>query len=344
MKAAVLEDIERLAVREMPQPEPGEGEVRVRVKACAICGTDLRIYHYGHHRIRLPQVLGHEVAGIIDQVGAGVAGYTPGAPVTITPRIACGHCYYCRRGQYNYCQSGRSFGYQLPGGYAEYMIVPREGVSLGALVPIGGGLSFDEAALTEPLACCLRAQRTSGVGSGAVVAVIGGGPVGMLHCRLARARGASVILIEREPERLKMVSTAAIDKMVDPQRSAPRQEVQAFSEGRGADVVIVACSSAEAQVEALSLAGRGGRVNFFGGLPPGRSLITLDSNLIHYDEIQVQGSHGSTPEENREAAALLASGQLEVKDLITHSFPLEAIDEAFRFAESRQGMKVVIHP
>ena len=344
MKAAVFADMERFVIEDMPEPRAGAGEVRVRIRACAICGTDLRIYHYGHHHVQPPQVIGHEIAGVIDQTGAGVTGCTLGAPVTITPRIGCGHCYYCRRGQYSYCPNGRSFGYQLPGGYAEYIIVPPEGVSLGALIPIGGGLSFDEASLTEPLACCLRAQRTSGVGPGAVVAVIGGGPVGILHCRLARARGASVILIEREVERLNAVSTAAIAKVVEPRRSDPRQEIRAFTEGRGADVVIVACSSAEAQVEALSLAGRGGRVNFFGGLPPGGSLITLDSNLIHYDEIQVQGSHGSTPEENREAAALLASEQIEVKDLISRGFPLEAIEEAFHFAESRQGMKTVIHP
>jgi L-iditol 2-dehydrogenase len=345
MKAAILEKVEHLSVKEVPDPRLEEGAVLIKVKACAICVTDLRIYHYGDPRVQLPQILGHEIAGEVEMVGEGVNHYRAGDRVAITPRIACGECFYCHKRQHTYCQNGRTFGYQLPGGYAEYLLIPSRGVQFGVLNRIADTLSFEEASLAEPLSCCLRAQKALRVSHGDMVVVIGGGPVGMMHCRLAKVNDASkVVLVERDTRRLDRVDLSSIDEIVDSAKSNPEAEILAITEGRRADVVIVACSSAQAQEQALSLAGRGGRINFFAGLPPGQSKVLIDSNVIHYHEVSVQGSHGSTPRDAREALDILARKALNVSDLITHTFPLDSIEEAFIFAESGKGMHAAIIP
>ncbi|MBM3131418.1 MAG: zinc-binding dehydrogenase [Chloroflexi bacterium] len=345
MKAGVLESIGHLAVKEVPDPQLEKGTVILKVGACSICSTDLRIFHYGHARIQLPQILGHEIAGEVTEVGEGVRDHKIGDRVTVTPTVACGECHYCHKKLPHYCQRRKSFGYQLAGGYAEYLFVPSFAVAYGALNRFPDTLSFTEASLAEPLACCIRAQKSSQVGTGDMVAIIGGGPVGIMHARLAKTNGAGrVILIERDLGRLKGIPLDAIDDIIDSTRTDPSGIVAHLTEGRGADVVMVACSSAEAQVQALSIAGSGGRVNFFGGLPPGASSITIDSNIIHYKEVSIQGAHGSLPEDNRNAIDMIARGTVKVSDLISHTFPLDAIVEAFRLAESRHGMHVAICP
>ena len=345
MKAGILEKVEHLAVKELPDPRLEEGAVLIKVKVCSICGTDLRIYRYGDRRVRLPQILGHEISGEVAMVSEGVKNYRAGDRVAITPRIACGECFYCRKGQHTYCQTGRTFGYQLPGGYAEYLLVPSRGVQFGVLNRVADTLSFEEASLAEPLSCCLRAQKALRVSHGDIVVVIGGGPVGMMHCRLAKANNASkVVLVERDTRRLERVELSSIDEIVDSAKSNPEAEILAITEGRRADVVIVACSSVQAQEQSLLLAGKGGRINFFAGLPSGQSKVLIDSNAIHYQEVSVQGSHGSTPHDAREVLDILARKALNVSDLITHTFPLDSIEEAFLFAESGKGMHAAIIP
>jgi L-iditol 2-dehydrogenase len=345
MKAGVLEDIKHLELKEVLGPQLEPGSVVLKVKVCSICSADLRTYNYGNDRIKLPHILGHEIAGQISAVGSQVSDFRVGDRVAITPRIACGKCFYCRKGQDIYCLDNMSFGYRLPGGYAEYLLVPERGVQYGVVNAIEDTVSFEEAALAETLACCLRAQRTSQVSRGDTVVIIGGGPVGIMHCRLAKASDAAkVILVEKKTKRLEQVNLDSIDKVVDSCKSNVEAEILALTESNGADVVIVACSSAQAQEQSLSLASRGGRVNFFGGLPPDEAKIAIDSNLVHYREVSLQGSHGSTPSDNRQALDMLAKGSIAIGDLITHTFPLESIREAFLFAESRNGMHVAVLP
>jgi L-iditol 2-dehydrogenase len=345
MKAAILESIEHIAVKEIPDPELERGSIILKVKVCSICGTDLRIYHYGHPRVQLPHILGHEISGEVEAIADEITDYKTGDRVAVTPRVTCGECFYCRKGQPIYCLNSRSFGYQLPGGYAQHLLIPARGVELGVLNRFADTISFEEASLAEPLACCLRAQRASRVNAGDIVVVVGGGPIGIMHCRLARVNKAGkVIIVERESKRLEKVDLSSIDHIVDSMKSDAREEILTLTEGRGADVVIIACSSGSAQEQFLSLLGRGGRINFFGGLPPAESSIAVDSNVIHYREISLQGSHGSTPRDNREALDMLRRKVLEVGDLITHTFPLDSIKEALLFAESKEGMHVAICP
>jgi L-iditol 2-dehydrogenase len=345
VRAGVLERVEHLVVKEVPDPQLEEGSVILKVKVCSICGTDLRIYHYGHFRIELPQILGHEISGEIKAIGTGVKNYRAGDRVAVIPRIACGECFYCRKGQPIYCQNSQSFGYQLPGGYAEYLLVPSCGIKFGVLNKIPDAVSLEDAALAEPLSCCIRAQRASQVGQGDVVVIIGGGPLGIMHCRLAKANGAGqVLLIERDAKRLEGVNLSSVDEVINPILSNADEEVLSLTDGRGADVVIVACSSAQALEQAFSFAGRGGRVNIFAGLPPLNSNISLDSNTIHYHEVSVHGSHGSTPREHREALDMMVRKKIDVSDLMTHKFPLDSIEQAFLFAESLKGMHIAVIP
>ncbi|MFC1873514.1 zinc-dependent dehydrogenase [Chloroflexota bacterium] len=345
MKAGILEKPEQLVVKDVPKPELQKGTVIIRVKACSVCGTDLRTYHHGHARIKLPHILGHEVSGEVEAVAADVTSYHTGDRVALTPRIACGECFYCRRGQSIYCQNSRTFGYELPGGYAQYMLIPPRGVQYGVLNIIADCLSLEEASLAEPFSCCIRAQETSRVRLEDTIVVVGGGPIGLMHCHLARINGAGqVILVERETKRLEQVNLSAVDSVIDSSRSDPEAEIIALTAGRGADVVIVACSSPQAQEQALSLAAKGGRVNFFGGLAPDQARITLDSNIIHYREVSLQGSHGTTPRDTRKALAILAKYPRKFDDLISPSFPLDYIEEAFRLADSRNSMHVTIRP
>ena len=242
MKAAVLEQTERFLVKEVPNPRLKEGSVILRVKVCCICGTDLRIYHHGDTRVQLPQILGHEISGEVESIGDGVTNYRVGDRAAITPGIACGQCFYCCKGQYIYCQNRRTFGYQLPGGYAEYLLVPQRGVEFGVLNKVADTLSFEEASLAEPLSCCLRAQKALRVSDEDIVVVIGGGTVGLMHCRVAKANDAGkVILVERDTSRLEKVNLASVDVIVDSVRSDTEAEILALTEGRGADVVFESC-------------------------------------------------------------------------------------------------------
>jgi len=345
MKAGILESTEHLVVKDVPDPRLDNGAVIIRVKICSICGTDVRIYHHGHPSVTLPHILGHEIAGEIVSVADNITDYQVGQRVTVAPRIACGVCFYCRKDQHIYCQNSNTIGFQLSGGYAEYVLIPPRGVEYGIINQIADTISFEEASIAEPLSCCLRAQKACRVNSGDTVVVIGGGPVGIMHCRLAKANNAGkVILVEKETKRLEQINLDSVQSIIDSSKIDSEAEIMDLTEGRGADVVIVACSSGEAQEQALSLTGKGGRINLFAGLVPGVSNISIDSNLIHYREISVLGSHGSTLQDNKEALDMLARKAIDVSDLITRTFSLSSIEEAFRFAESKIGMHIAIRP
>lgn len=347
MRAAVLTDIAKLEIRDVKKPWVAPGAVLLRVEACGVCGSDLRLFRHGHPRVTLPQILGHEISGSVAELGSGVRAFDLGDRVVVTPRISCGDCPDCRRGHYTYCPNGKSFGYQIPGGFAEYVLVPPEGISAGVLNGITSDVSFDEAALTEPLACCLRAQRALAIGAQDTVVIIGGGHIGLIHARLAKIhRAGRVILVEPDPVRAASEACRAsgADFVVTESGEALAGRIRAHSDGYGADVVIVAVSSGEAQQLAMQVAARGARVNFFGGLPEDAPPVVVPSRRIHYDEIHLTGSHGSSPEDNRLAASWLAERRIRLDDLITHVVPLERIGEAFANWEQHRGIKTVVRP
>lgn len=345
VEAALLTELGRFEIRELDTPQPGRGELLVRVEACGVCGSDVRIFRHGHPRIRLPQVLGHEIVGSVVETGRDANGFAPGDCVAVMPKVGCAACFYCRRGQGNLCGDGRSFGYQLPGGFAEYILVPQEALGQGVVLPLPTAFDMDEAVLIEPLACCLRSHRNGCGAHDQSVVVIGGGPVGTIHGRLARLRDAAlVLLVEQSDRRLASADRKAFHVVIDSRREDPVEAVRRHTEGRGADRVIVACSSREAQIQALAMVGKGGHVDLFSGLAPGAEPIALDTNRLHYQEVTVRSTHGSTADDCREALELLADGRIRLDDLIASHHPLSRIQEAFHALERQETSKVVIKP
>jgi len=347
MKAGMLLAIENLEVRDIPTPEPSAGELLVRVEVCTVCGTDIRVFHHGHKHIRFPRITGHELSGEIVAVGKGVSDYKVGQRVAVAPAIPCGKCYYCRRGMQSMCLHLEAIGYHYDGGFAEYTLIPEVAIRNGCVNLVPANLSYEEAALAEPCSCAINGQELSGVGLGDTVAIVGAGPLGCIHIQLARARGArKVLLVELSEARSEAARRIADPDVIiiNPAQEDAAARVAEETEGRGADRVIVACSSGKAQEQALTMVARRGNVNFFGGLPVDQPYIKFDSNLLHYGEFYVVGTHGSAPYQNRLALDLLAAGQVKVKELVTHHIPLDSLREGLRIAEAGEGMKVAIVP
>jgi L-iditol 2-dehydrogenase len=333
-------------LEDMPEPTAGAGEVKIRVKACSTCGTDVKIFNHGHQHIDPPRVMGHEIAGEVVEVGDGVEGWAPGDRVQVIAAVPCGQCDECRRGRMTICPNQTSVGYHYEGGFAEYLVVPKQVLAVDGLNRIPEGVGFDEASVAEPLACVLNGQELAGVGAGDDVVVIGSGPIGCLHVRLARARGAArVFLVDLNRSRLDLSAG-----VVEPDAAICSAEVDAVDEvlkltnGRGADVVITAAASGKAQEEALLMTARGGRISLFGGLPKDNPTITLDSNLVHYRELTLVGANGSSPAHNKQALELIASGSVPVADLITHRLPLEQVLDAFGIVARGEAIKVTVQP
>ncbi|MEU8217239.1 zinc-dependent dehydrogenase [Micromonospora taraxaci] len=333
-------------IEDAPEPTPGPADVKIRVCACSTCGTDVKISRFGHHHIAPPRVMGHEIAGEITEVGDDVTGWRPGDRVQIIAAIPCGTCAECRRGRMTVCPNQVSMGYHFDGGFAEYMVVPHNVLAVDGLNRIPEGLSFAEASVAEPLACVLNGQNLAGVGEGDDVVVVGAGPIGCLHVRLARSRGAArVFLVDLNRERLDLAAN-----LVQPDAAICGAEtdvidaVLKLTEGRGADVVITATAAGAAQEQAVQMSARQGRISFFGGLPKDKPVISLDSNLVHYRELTIVGANGSSPEHNKEALRLIADGSVPVADLITHHLPLDRALDAFGIVARGEAIKVTIEP
>jgi L-iditol 2-dehydrogenase len=341
-----------IRIEDTPEPRAGPAEVKIRVRNCSTCGTDVKIFKSGHQNIDPPRIMGHEIAGEIVTIGAalGPAGdghsWAAGDRVQVIAAVPCGRCPDCLRGWMTICPNQTSIGYQYEGGFAEYLIVPEQVLRVDGLNRIPDGVGFDEASVAEPFACAINAQELAKVGAGDDVVVIGAGPIGCLHVRLARARGAKrVFLVELNQQRLDMsAAIVAPDAAIGGTDVDPVEQVLALTDGRGVDVAITAAASGKAQEDALRMLARRGRLSFFGGLPKDHPTITLDSNLVHYRELTIVGANGSSPDHNKRALALIASGEVPVKDLITHRLPLDRVLDAIGIVSRGEGIKVTIEP
>jgi len=343
MRTAVLTEIESLEVREVDMPQCKPGEVLIKSAACAICKTDTKMFHSGHRDLRLPRVLGHEIAGTIVEVGKGVAKFKKGDRVQIAPGLPCGSCPFCLKGISNMCDNMSIIGFHCDGGFSQYMSIPANGVQNGCINEIPEPLSFEEAALAEPLACCINAQELCHIRLGDVVAIFGAGPIGHLHVQLSRLLGASeIILIENAPQRIAFSKNIEVDYLINPTEVDPVQAVKERTDGLGADVVIPACSAPQVPIQGIEMLKKRGRIVFFSGLPHGYENISIDHNLIHYKEIQILGAYGCTSEQNRQAIRMLATKRIDVGYLITHRISLDRIIEGFELIDNHKAMEVVV--
>jgi L-iditol 2-dehydrogenase len=332
----MLRDIHDLVLEDVERPVCPPDGLLLKVATCAVCATDVKIYNYGHQLLQLPRVIGHELAGTLDEVGEELTGrFRPGERVAVCAVVNCGECIYCRRGIPSMCLDLKAFGYHYDGGYEEYMLIPARAIRAGGVNKLSPALSFEDASLAEPLACCVNGQRLSGAHLGQSMLILGAGPLGMSHALLARAQGLAPIYLadvfEQKLERARQICGPALaGTMLSNDNAALIQECNKITGGYGFDQVMVACSAPSAQQAALEIVARCGAVNFFGGLPRGHSQVSLDTNLIHYKQCRVVGTHGSSVEDNQIALNMIASGVLDVNPLITDRGSLDSLEDYLR--------------
>jgi len=345
--AAVYHGPEDLRLEEVPVPKIGAGDLLVKVLSTSICGTDLRILH-GNHRKYLPgtiRIPGHEVVGTIAEIGEGLEGFVLGERVFIAPNTGCGHCNQCVSGNNNRCANYEAIGVTFDGSFAEYLRVPANSVQQGNVIQISENVDPAVAALLEPFACVLRGQNALKIQPGEIVLVIGAGPIGVMHAKLAKARGAGrVIVSEPITDRAAQVKRMGADRVVNPMEENLEKAISEESNGRGADAIIVAAPIHAAQENALTLAAIGGRINFFGGLPKDKPSINFDSNLVHYKELVITGTTACSTNDCWQATSIVNSGLIDLIDLVSKRYPLREAASAFAAAEDRKSLKIVLEP
>ena len=344
MQAVVYHAPGDIRVEEIAKPECRQGELLVRADACAVCGTDLKSKLHGNARIKAPLVMGHEFTGIVEAASPdAVGGFAPGDRVVMATTIACGQCFYCQRGWRNLCENLAPMGFSYPGGMAEYTAIPALALEGGHVIKVPKHVEAEHAALAEPVSCAVNSIRQSNVQQGDTVLVMGAGPMGLLNALVARAAGAAVVLLsEPNPLRRKQAEQFDLDWILDPETDDVLQIVHGATEGRGADVVIVAAPAVQPQEQALSLVRRRGSVCLFASLPIGKSMLAIDSRILHYGEIRLVSSSDSTPEHVREAVEIIATKQIPVDKVVSHCLPLGEIDRAFALMMSGEALRVVL--
>lgn len=343
MRSARLYGIEDIRIEDIPIPEIGGDEVLLRVKASFICGTDVRFYKSGKPGVdERPLVAGHEIAGIIEKVGSDVSGYKVGQRVGVAPNYGCGVCDTCTSGNTHMCLESEALGVTVDGGFAEYMRVPAAAVRQGNITPIADGLSFEEAAMAEPLSCVFNAYEKIGIYPGDHVLVVGAGPIGLMHLRMALLAGAAAIYVtDLSVERLELAQKLIPEVVVIPSVKL-KEEVVKHTGGRLMNLIITAASVSVIQETAFEHVGLNGRVMFFGGLPKGKSVVKLDTNEIHYKQLTVAGTTRQSLKQYRTCLKLLESGRLKVSDLITSTAPLDQISDVIADVAAGKGLKSVI--
>ncbi|MDD4146101.1 MAG: alcohol dehydrogenase catalytic domain-containing protein [Clostridia bacterium] len=344
MIAAVLYGPNDLRIEEVETPQCGEDELLIRVKAVGLCGSDIRTIFNGHKRIAYPQILGHEITGEIVEVGSNVKKYQQGERIYVSPTVPCFECSPCKRGWYCQCENLTVPGTTMPGGFAEYMVITKDIMERGQIIPIPEKMSYEDAVMTEPLSSVYACQENADVTLGDTVVVIGTGPIGCLHVELAKLRGAiRVIAIDQLDARLQIVKQFGADDIINSKNEDPVARVKEITAGYGADKIISANPSTEAQQQAIVMAAKRGKVVFFGGVAPGK-LTEIDTNIVHYNQLMLLGHFGYDHLQNYKSFALIASGRLAAKKYVTHVLPLAEIKKGIELTKSGEAIKVVLQP
>ncbi|HQE62852.1 MAG TPA: alcohol dehydrogenase catalytic domain-containing protein, partial [Candidatus Latescibacteria bacterium] len=345
MRAVVYGNDHKLSLQEMPVPSCPRNGLLAKVHACAICGSDVKMFKAPDPRVKPPQIVGHEFVGEIVEVGSDAKGFAVGDRVVMATTLSCMACPACWAGKTNLCPNVMPVSRAFPGAFAPYIAIPWEGIRAGNTVKVPSSLEDDGACLAEPLSCAVNAQQLAGVRTGQTVVVVGGGPLGELNAELAKANGATrVIVSQRSATRQDLLRELDLDAVIDAASCDPVEEVKRLTNGRGADVVIVTAPDRTAQERALEMACKGGMVNFFAGMSKDDPMVTINSRLVHYNEISITGGSDSTARHVEIAVGLLAAGRVNWKKIVTHRFPLSRFFDGMQVMLDRAGLKVVIKP
>jgi L-iditol 2-dehydrogenase len=340
-RQAVLVEPGHLEMREVVLPHPGPGELLLKIKVAMTCGTDLKAYHRGHPMWRLPAPFGHEFAGIVAEIGPGVANFRPGDPLMAAPTAPCGECFYCGRGQENLCKLAMEK--MVMGAYADYLLLGAHVVARNAFrKPVD--LPFEEAALLEPLACVVHAQEMAAPEQSESVLIVGSGPFGLLHMLALRAIGVREIVVAgRGAQRLEWAHQLGADRVVDVSQSGAEETIARLNGGFGPDLVIECTGQVAGWADAFARVRRGGRVVFFGGCPLNTSLA-VDTRRMHYDNLTLLSPFHFRPRDVKQAFGLLCAGKLGAGRIVSACRPLSELADVFAMLERGSVLKCAMIP
>ncbi len=340
MKAAVVHGVNDIRIEEYPNPTAGPGEVVVKTRVAGICATDIKTLLGQGIPKDLPTILGHEVVGEIAEIGEGVSNFTLGDRVGVYPIAVCGQCRYCLQGRHNLCAAEFGLGHGIEGGFAEYVRLPRQIIDIGGVVKLTDDFAYEDAVFAEPLSCTLAAARTCRLEKNRSVLIIGAGPMGLMHLKIAKYFGCNVMIADLIDDRLALAGTMGADHLIDSGQIDLKDEVMRLTEGRGADAVIISLGIPHVIENSMQLTAKGGVCNIFGGPPP--SEIKLDPRWLHYQEITLTGTFASTPEDFRQCLQLIKDKEIIVSDLLSHSFTLDTFLEAVEKAKNQEMVRGIV--
>ncbi|GMA08746.1 alcohol dehydrogenase [Tetragenococcus halophilus subsp. flandriensis] len=344
MKTVQLYEKEKIHVDDVERPVINENEILLKVKVASLCGTDVRMYKNGAAGVNgdHPLTLGHEISGIIEEVGNHITSYKVGQKVAVAPNIGCGNCDQCVSGNTHLCANYRAFGIHLAGGFAEYLKVPEKAIQQGNITLLANSTSFEQGALIEPFSCVFNGQEIAGVFPGDSVLIIGGGPIGIMHAMLAFSKGASQVILNDHHESRMEAARRILPQLTTLSGGDLADKIAEKTQGKGVDLCIVAAPSPQAQTESIHYMATNGRLLFFGGLPKDRENVPLNTNTLHYKQLQIFGCTRASLSSYRRSEKLIASGQVPIERLITNRYPLKKFKQALENAEKSVGLKNVV--
>jgi L-iditol 2-dehydrogenase len=343
MLAAVFYAPNNIVVQQVPI---SRRKVMLKVSACAVCGYDARVFRNGHRKVHPPVILGHEICGEIQNdiiAGDGMT-INAGSRVAICPLIPCLQCPHCKIGDYNLCINLREIGSTSDGGFAQYVTIPEQLIRMGGLVPVPDNLTDEEAALLEPLACCLNSySRMLPVAKESPVVIIGDGPMGLIHLQLFKRLSSSrVAIVGKVPLRMKKARTMGADAVFAYSRDIALDVLDFAGASSGAGVIVIATSNPIAFELATKVAARNSKINVFAGMPSGQTFL-LDSNWLHYNQISITGTFSSTPKMLSKATRIASEKTIDLSAIVTHKYSLSQIQEAIEVTEKYHGLRAVIN-
>jgi len=341
MKAALIRGVGDLKVEDVPMPTIERREMLVKMAACGVCSTDIQKMR---ESFTAPPVLGHEVAGEVSEVGDDVVDFRVGERVLVHHHVPCYVCHYCRHGSHTMCEEFQRSNID-PGGFAEYFRVPETNVVGGAVLRVPDTISFEEATLVEPTACCIRSLMKCDIQISDEVLVIGAGPIGLTMIQLLKVLGANRVFCSDVSDfRLRAAERFGADETINPREENLVERIKEMTECRGVDVVVVATGATDAFVQAFRSVRRGGTVNLFGVSHRG-ALVSCDVSEIVVSEVSIIPSYSATELEIDMALRLLASRRIDLRGLISHRFRLECVLDAIRCAaDGKDCLKVIVTP
>ncbi|MBU1122830.1 MAG: alcohol dehydrogenase catalytic domain-containing protein [Candidatus Omnitrophota bacterium] len=343
MKAAILKNVNDLRIENLQMPKCGSDEILIEVKAAAICATDKKMILHGHKDLTFPRILGHEIAGIISKTGKNVKKLKIGNRVQISPGVVCGTCFYCREKHENMCDNMKIIGFHINGGFSQYLHIPQKGIAAGVINSIPKNLTFEEACLAEPLACCINALTLGNLSKGENIVIFGAGPIGCLLIQVSRLFGAEkIILVEPNKQRLEFAKQFNADYYIHDFNKNVFSTIKEKLK-RTVNILISACSHKKIPQWGIDILSKRGRIVFFSGIKQSYTNIPINYNLIHYKELSVIGAYGCTSKQNKTALSLIHKKLINVKSLITHYFCLDEIEKGLSFIKNKEGMKIIIN-